>query len=308
MTLNAFLFPGQGSQRIGMLSAIAAEHSQVQDTFAEASNVLGIDLYAISQGDDTKLNSTEITQPALLAASVALWRIWSDVGGAKPAMLAGHSLGEYSALVCAGALDFTTAVEIVNKRGKYMQEAVPAGVGKMAAIVGLDDALIEQACAASEQGQIVSPANFNSQGQTVIAGDADAVERAMLACKDAGAKRVLPLNVSVPSHCGLMHPAAERMRPLLTDCAISAPAIPVLQNVSAAVETDVDRIRENLLAQLYSPVRWVETIEAMVSANVSAFVECGPGKVLTGLVKRIDRKVTCQSIEDPADFKTALER
>ncbi|WP_020681522.1 ACP S-malonyltransferase [Marinobacterium rhizophilum] len=303
----AFVFPGQGSQHLGMLAELSEQYPVIQETFAEASQALGYDLWAlVQQGPEDELNKTEVTQPALLAAGVALWRLWQQQGGATPALMAGHSLGEYTALVCAGVLGFADGVRLVQLRGRFMQEAVPAGTGAMAAILGLDDAAIASACEAAAQGQVVSPVNFNCPGQVVIAGEKDAVERGMEACKAAGAKRAIPLPVSVPSHCELMRPAAEQMAPVLADIALNAPQIPVLQNVDAAKPETLEQIRENLLAQLYSPVLWTRTVQAMVDAGVETLVECGPGKVLSGLNKKVHRALNVVAINEPAGLAKAL--
>ena len=260
----AFVFPGQGSQSLGMLAELGAQQSLVIDTFAEASAALGYDIWAlIQQGPEEQLNQTDKTQPAILAASVALWRLWLAEGGARPAFVAGHSLGEYSALVAAGSLPFAEAVKLVELRGQLMQQAVPAGMGGMAAILGLEDADVLAACAEAAQGEIVSAVNFNAPGQVVIAGNAAAVERAIEACKARGAKRAMALPVSVPSHCELMRPAAERFADAVAAVAWQAPQIPLVQNVSAAVVADLQTLQRDLLAQLYSPVRWVESMVAL---------------------------------------------
>ncbi len=303
----AFVFPGQGSQSVGMLADLASEHALVAETFAQASSVLGIDLWQlVSDGPEEKLNQTDITQPALLAASVALWRVWNDNNGTQPAWLAGHSLGEYSALVCAGALDFADAVRLVNLRGQFMQQAVPAGEGAMAAILGLDDAVIENACAAAAQGDVVSAVNYNSPGQVVIAGQSAAVDRAMAACQEAGAKRALRLAVSVPSHCALMQPAAEQLAAELETIEVSMPTIPVIQNVSAAAPASAEELRRNLVEQLYRPVLWVDCVNFMMAQGVSQAIECGPGKVLSGLNKRINKQLQVGSIGDAAGLAKAL--
>ena len=296
----AFVFPGQGSQSVGMLADVAEKFPEIKVTFDEASEVLGVDLWAlIQEGPAEVLNRTDMTQPALLTASVALWRIWSEQGGASPAFMSGHSLGEYSALVCAGALDFKDAVKLVNKRGLFMQAAVPAGKGAMAAIIGLDDAAIETACAQAEQGEVVSAVNYNSPGQVVIAGQTDAVNRAIDLCKEAGAKRALPLPVSVPSHCALMKPAADQLAAELETITIKAPVIPVVQNVTAAVTTDPETIKANLVQQLYRPVLWVDCVNFMAGNGIERMLECGPGKVLSGLNKRISRGLEVATVADP---------
>lgn len=303
----AFVFPGQGSQHLGMLAELAEANSIIQSTFAEASEVLGYDLWDLVQnGPEEDLNQTDKTQPALLTAGVALWRLWQEQGGAKPAVMAGHSLGEYTALVCAGAISFADGVRLVKLRGEFMQAAVPAGTGAMAAILGLGDADIEQACEAAAQGDVVSPVNYNCPGQIVIAGAKGAVARAMDACKEAGAKRAIPLAVSVPSHCALMKPAAEQMATVLSDIEIKLPEIQVVQNTTAAVPADVNELKENLLAQLYSPVLWTKSVEAMVAQGVETTVECGPGKVLAGLNKKIHRALAVVAINDAAGLEKAL--
>ena len=303
----AFTFPGQGSQAVAMLADLA-DQSVVTETFAEASTVLGYDLWDLVQNDDQgTLNQTHITQPALLAASVALWRFWCARHGQQPAVMAGHSLGEYSALVCAGAMAFTDAVDLVKARGEYMQAAVPAGTGAMAAIIGLADDAIAAACASSAAGEIVAPVNYNSLGQVVIAGQVGAVERAMLACKEAGAKRALPLPVSVPSHCALMQPAAEQLAVKLSAIEVSMPTIPVVHNVNAQVASNVAQLVANLVAQLHQPVRWTDCVQNMAQQGVEVMLECGPGKVLTGLGKRIDKTIVAAAINDSASLQSALD-
>lgn len=307
MTQFAFVFPGQGSQTVGMLAELAAEQPIIEATYAQASEALGYDLWQlVQQGPAEELNKTWQTQPALLAASVALFRLWQQQGGAQPALLAGHSLGEYSALVCAGVISFADAIRLVELRGKLMQEAVPEGTGAMQAIIGLDDAAIRQACEESAQGQVVSPVNFNSPGQVVIAGNKEAVERAGAACKAAGAKRALPLPVSVPSHCALMKPAADKLAVALREITFSEPKISVVNNVDVKCETDAEAIREALVRQLYSPVRWTESVQYIAAQGVTQLVEVGPGKVLTGLTKRIVDTLTASAINDPAAFSAAL--
>ena len=307
MTQFAFVFPGQGSQTVGMLTELAATYPLVEETFREASDALGYDLWQlVSQGPAEELNKTWQTQPALLAASVAIYRVWQQQGGEQPVLMAGHSLGEYSALVCAGVLNFADAVKLVELRGKLMQEAVPEGTGAMQAIIGLDDAAIRKACEESAQGQVVSPVNFNSPGQVVIAGNKEAVERAGAACKAAGAKRALPLPVSVPSHCALMKPAADKLAVALESITFNAPAVPVINNVDVKAETDVAAIRHALVRQLYSPVRWTESVEAMAAQGVTQLLEMGPGKVLTGLTKRIVDTLTAAAVNDTASLTAAL--
>lgn len=300
MAKLAFVFPGQGSQSVGMLAELAVEYPQVQETFAQASEVLGYDLWALIQnGPEADLNATHRTQPALLAASVAIWRVWQAKGGEQPQVLAGHSLGEYSALVCAGVLDFQDAIKLVQLRGELMQQAVPAGTGAMYAIIGLDDDKVIAACEQAAQGDVVSAVNFNSPGQVVIAGQTEAVARAGEACKEAGAKRALPLPVSVPSHCALMKPAAEKLAVELEKLQINAPVIPVVNNVDVAMSDDPAHIRDALVRQLYSPVRWTESVQKLAEMGAQKVLEVGPGKVLTGLIKRIDKSLEVDAINTP---------
>ncbi|MBS3798720.1 ACP S-malonyltransferase [Pseudoalteromonas sp. BDTF-M6] len=303
----AILFPGQGSQSVGMLSELLSESEVVKATFAEASEALGYDLAElVLNGPEEELNQTHRTQPALLCSSVAIFRHWQQQGGAEQeVVLAGHSLGEYSALVCAGVMSLAEGVKLVENRGQYMQQAVPAGVGSMAAIIGLDDDVIAKACADSAQGQVVAPVNYNSPGQVVIAGNKEAVDRASEACKEAGAKRALPLAVSVPSHCELMKPAAEQLKGDLDALALNAPAYTVINNVDVAAEQDVEAIKDALVRQLYSPVRWTETVQAIAKMGITQAFEFGPGKVLTGLVKRIDKSVACSAVNDSASVDAA---
>ncbi|MGF1690627.1 ACP S-malonyltransferase [Photobacterium kagoshimensis] len=304
MSKFAIVFPGQGSQAVGMLAELAEKFSVVTDTFAEASEVLGYDLWALVQnGPAEDLNQTHRTQPALLTASVAIWRVWQQEGGEQPTVVAGHSLGEYSALVCAGVIDFKDAVKLVELRGQLMQEAVPAGIGAMSAIIGLDNDAIAKACEEAAQGQVVSPVNFNSPGQVVIAGNKEAVERANVLCKEAGAKRALPLPVSVPSHCELMKPAADKLAVALENVEFKAPAIPVINNADVATETDPAAIKLALVKQLYGPVRWTESVERMAEDGIEQLLEMGPGKVLTGLTKRINRALGGSAVNDVASFE-----
>ncbi|MGA6096678.1 ACP S-malonyltransferase [Stutzerimonas marianensis] len=304
----AFVFPGQGSQSLGMLAEQGAQQSVVLDTFAEASSALGYDLWSLcQQGPEESLNQTDKTQPAILAASVALWRLWLAEHGARPAFVAGHSLGEYSALVASGCLPFSDAVKLVERRGQLMQQAVPAGSGAMAAILGLEDADVLAACSEASQGEVVSAVNFNAPGQVVIAGAADAVARAVEACKARGAKRAMPLPVSVPSHCALMRPAAEQFAEAVKAVSWKAPEIPLVQNVSAAIVTDLETLQADLLAQLYSPVRWVETIVTLNERGVNDLVECGPGKVLSGLNKRCVKGVNTYNLDTPEAFAAARD-
>lgn len=306
----ALVFPGQGSQKTGMLAAAAAAHPSVQQTFEEASAALGYDVWDLVQnGEQEQLNLTETTQPVLLTASVALWRSWRAAGGPAPGVMAGHSLGEFSALVCSGAIAFQDAVKLVRERGAAMQTAVPVGEGAMAAIIGLDDDAINTACAeaASTSGQVVAAVNYNSPGQVVIAGNTGAVDAAIERCKAAGAKRAMPLPVSAPFHTELMKPAGERLAEVLAGMAVSAPDIPVIHNVHAQPETDPVKIRELLVEQISSPVQWTSCVQAIAGGGVQRLVECGPGKVLSGLNRRIDKSLTSFNIEEPDDFATTLK-
>ncbi|HSH56531.1 MAG TPA: ACP S-malonyltransferase [Halomonas sp.] len=304
----AFVFPGQGSQQVGMLRELAERYSVVGATFEEASEALGYDLWKVVQeGPAEALNATACTQPALLAASVAIWRIWQELEGPRPGAMAGHSLGEYSAMVCAGVMPFAEGVRLVKLRGEAMQEAVPAGQGGMAAILGLDDSVVEQACAEAAQGEVVSAVNYNAPGQVVIAGSKAAVERAIAACQAAGAKRAMPLPVSVPSHCALMEPAAERLSAVMDEMALKGPRYTVIQNVDAQAHADVETLRTRLIEQLYRPVRWTSCVETMSERGAEVFIECGPGKVLTGLGKRIVRGSKGLAANDPDSLDAALE-
>ncbi|MFO8025378.1 ACP S-malonyltransferase [Thiohalophilus sp.] len=306
MTL-AFVFPGQGSQSEGMLKDLAAAYPQVGETFAQASDKLGYDLWQVVQnGPAEDLNRTDITQPAMLAAGVATWRVWQEKGGAMPALMAGHSLGEYSALVCAGSLDFADAIGLVAERGRLMQDAVPAGEGAMAAILGLEDDVVRQACEEAAEGEVLAPVNFNSPGQVVAAGNKTAIERLVSVAKERGAKRALVLPVSVPSHCSLMQPAADKLAEVLAQIEVKAPQIPVINNVDVAAPTDPAAIRDALVRQLYNPVRWVETVQKMAADGVDRLIECGPGKVLVGLNKRIDKNMVAEAVFDPDSLNTAL--
>jgi len=303
----AFIFPGQGSQTVAMLNDFS-ENETVQSTFKEASDALGYNLWQlINEGPAEKLNQTNFTQPALLTASVAIWRLWHEQSTITPAVIAGHSLGEYSALVCAGVLSLSDAVKLVEKRGEFMQASVPEGVGAMAAIIGLADKDIIAACEQSAENQVVSAVNFNSPGQVVIAGNKEAVERAGLLCKEAGAKRVLPLPVSVPSHCALMKGAADKLAEQLNKIEFNQPSVPVINNVDVAIETDAQAIKQALIKQLYSPVRWTESVEKIAAQGVTLAVEAGPGKVLQGLLKRINKSITCVSVNDNASLAKAQE-
>ena len=305
----AFVFPGQGSQSVGMLAELAAGEPQVRATFEEASQVLGYDLWQlVAEGPTDALNATERTQPAMLSAGVATWRVWNARGGALPAVLSGHSLGEFTALVCAQALKFPAAVELVRYRGELMQQAVPAGRGAMAAILGLEDAQIEAACAEAAQGAIVEPANFNSPGQVVIAGDAAAVARAIEAARARGAKRAVLLPVSVPAHSSLMRAAAQRLAERLGALELARPKIRYVSAVDAAAHEDPEDIRALLVRQLSSPVRWTDTLRAVSAAPIAQVIECGPGKVLTALNRRIERRdgLSFLALEDPASLQAAL--
>ena len=304
----ALVFPGQGSQQVGMLRELAERYSVVGTTFEEASEALGYDLWQVVQeGPAEALNATACTQPALLTASVAIWRIWQELEGPRPGAMAGHSLGEYSAMVCAGVMPFAEGVRLVKLRGEAMQAAVPAGQGAMAAILGLDDAVVEQACAEAAHGDVVSAVNYNAPGQVVIAGSKAAVERAIVGCQEAGAKRAMPLPVSVPSHCALMEPAAERLAAALGEVTLKAPRYTVIQNVDAQAHADVETLRTRLIEQLYRPVRWTSCVEAMSERGAEVFIECGPGKVLTGLGKRISRGSKGLAVNDPDSLDAALE-
>ncbi|MFZ7165320.1 ACP S-malonyltransferase [Avibacterium avium] len=303
----AMVFPGQGSQAVGMLAELASQFPVVEQTFQQASEVLGYDLWQlVQQGPAEELNKTWQTQPALLAASVAIYRVWQQqYPDLKPSVMAGHSLGEYSALVCAGVINFQDAIKLVELRGKLMQQAVPEGTGAMYAIIGLDNEAIINACKAAEQGEVVSAVNFNSPGQVVIAGTKAAVERAAAACKEAGAKRALPLAVSVPSHCALMKPAADQLAVSLESIAIKAPEVAVINNVDVKAEEKSEEIRTALIRQLYSPVRWTETVEKMAQNGIEVLVEIGPNKVLTGLTSRIVKELTAVAVNDVASLEKA---
>ena len=308
MSKLAFVFPGQGSQAVGMLAELASAYPAVSDTFAEASAALGFDLWRLVQdGPAEELNLTHNTQPAMLAAGIAVWRAWEREGGPSPAFLAGHSLGEYTALVAGGAIGFADAVRLVAERGRLMQAAVPEGTGAMAAILGLDDDQVRAACVQAAAGEVVEAVNFNSPGQVVIAGHSGAVARAVEAAKAAGAKRAVALPVSVPSHCALMRPAAEQLALRLAAATVRVPATPVLHNVDVSVAQTADAVRDRLARQLHSPVRWVETVQRLVAEGVTLVVEAGPGKVLAGLNKRIDKNLESVAVFDPAGLAAALE-
>ena len=304
----ALVFPGQGSQSIGMQAELADAFPLVKETYQEASGALGFDLWQLVQtGPEEELNKTHITQPAMLAGGVAVWRVWQEQGGPTPSTMAGHSLGEYSALVAAGCLSLSDAASLVADRGRFMQEAVPAGVGAMAAILGLDDDKVVEVCANAAEGEVVTAVNFNSPGQVVIAGNVAAVERAVNLAKEAGAKRALILPVSVPSHCSLMMPAAEQLAERLANIDFKAPVIPVFNNVDVKAESEPAAIRDALKRQLFSPVRWADTINAFAQQDISQLVECGPGKVLAGLNKRINRQMTAYTTESAGSLTKAVQ-
>ena len=307
VTNLAFVFPGQGSQSVGMLADLAAAHPQVRATFDEASRGAGRDLWALAQnGPEEELNRTENTQPALLAASVAVWRVWCDLGGRTPAQMAGHSLGEYSALVCAGALSLHDAASLVAERGRLMQEAVPAGVGAMAAILGGDDAQIAMVCDEVAKDEVVAPANFNSPGQVVIAGHVAAVDRAIARLAELGTKKAIKLAVSVPSHTLLMRDAAHRLGERMAQIEWKVPSIPVVQNADARAHSAVEYIRAALERQLYMPVRWTECVQQLAANGAAKLFECGPGKVLTGLARRIDKTLEARALGTPEEITQAM--
>ena len=303
----AFVFPGQGSQSVGMLAELAETHAVVRAAFEEASDGAGADLWALSQGGpEAMLNRTEYTQPALLAAGIAVWRAWQAQGGPGPAMLAGHSLGEYTALVAAGALSLKDGAHLVRIRGQLMQDAAPAGTGAMAAVLGADDALVEAACAEASGSEVVVPANYNSPGQIVIGGDAAAVDRALALLQEKGVRKAVKLAVSVPSHTPLMREAANRLAETMAGLHWRAPSLPVVQNVDAKAHDGIDAIRDALVRQLYLPVQWTCCVEALAARGATRVAECGPGKVLAGLVKRIDKAMDARAIGNVGDFETAL--
>lgn len=303
----AFVFPGQGSQKIGMLADIAAAYPLIEQTFAEASAVLGYDLWQLAQqGSQEEINLTETTQPLLLTSSVAIWRIWQQLGGATPAAVAGHSLGEWSALTCAGVIDFAVAVNLVRLRGAYMQEAVPVGKGAMAAILGLSNEQIADCCERASEGEEVSAVNFNAPGQVVIAGVSAAVERAIVLCKEAGAKRALSLPVSAPFHTALMRPAADRLACDIAEVSFRAPQMTLIHNVHAQAENNPEAIKALMIEQIYKPVLWVDCVSALRSRGIGIALECGPGKVLGGLNKRIDKTLVALSSDSIDDIQQAL--
>lgn len=303
----AFVFPGQGSQSLGMLAELGERHALVRETFAEASEGAGVDLWALAQqGPEDQLNRTEFTQPALLAAGIAVWRVWQACGGAQPARLAGHSLGEYTALVAAGALTLADAARLVRLRGQLMQDAAPAGTGAMAAVLGAEDALVQEVCAAASGEEVVVPANFNSPGQIVIGGHAAAVDRALAMLAERGVRKAVKLAVSVPSHTPLMREAANRLSDAMSTLDWRAPQLPVVQNVDAQVRDSIESIRDALVRQLYLPVRWTECVQALAAEGSTRIAECGPGKVLAGLVKRIDKALDARALGTPAELDAAL--
>ena len=304
----AFVFPGQGSQSVGMLAELAELHPQVRAAFAEASEGAGVDLWSLSQGGpEEMLNRTEYTQPALLAAGIGVWRAWNAQGGAQPSMLAGHSLGEYTALVAAGALSLADGAHLVRLRGQLMQDAAPAGTGAMAAVLGADDALVQEVCNEASGSQVVVPANFNSPGQIVIGGDAAAVDRALALLAERGVRKAVKLAVSVPSHTPLMREAANRLAEAMAGLRWHAPSLPVVQNVDAQVHGSVEAIRDALVRQLYLPVQWTGCVQALAARGATRVAECGPGKVLAGLVKRIDKSIDARAFGTAGDFGAALD-
>lgn len=309
MSKLAFVFPGQGSQKVGMLADLAEQFGSVRETFNEASEVLGYDMWKlIQEGPQEDINLTERTQPILLTSSVAIWRVWASQTGQMPSHMAGHSLGEWSALVCAQAVDFNDALNIVRARGQYMQQAVPLGEGAMAAIIGLDDAAIVDACAIASESGVVDAVNFNAPGQVVIAGSKIAVERAIALCKEAGAKRALPLPVSAPFHTSLMRPAADQLSELVHSVTFKQPVIPIVHNVHAQTEDHAEKIKDIMLEQIYKPVRWVDCIKQLKAKGVTTLVECGPGKVLSGLSKRIDSELISLVTEDSVSIENSLSQ
>ena len=303
-----YLFPGQGSQSLGMLAELAGEYPEIKQTFEHASEILQQDLWSlVSSGPEEELNRTENTQPIMLCASFAVWMVWNKKVN-NPAYMAGHSFGEYTALVCSGALDFATAVPLARFRGEVMQQAIPVGQGAMAAVLGLDNDKLAEVCVEASQGQVVEAVNFNAPGQVVIAGDSDAVARAIDVAKAAGAKRAVVLPLSVPSHSSLMQPAAEKMRDYLAGIVLKPSSVSVIHNVDVKAHSNVDDIKDALYRQLFSPVRWVETIRYLITRGTETFIELGPGKVLTGLSKRIDKSVPCYCVHDLKSLEQTLEQ
>jgi len=304
----AFVFPGQGSQSVGMMADLNQAHPQVKETFDEASEVFGQDMWAMAQqGPEALLSQTEVTQPVMFVSGVAAWRAWCAATEIRPALMAGHSLGEYTAYVCAGSISLQQGVELVKRRGELMRDACPGGQGKMAAILGLDDDKAIAVCADAAQGQVVQAVNFNSPGQVVIAGHAEAVDRAVVLAKEAGAKKAMPLSVSVPCHSDLMRTAGDELAEKLRATTIERPVVPVVNNIDAEIELDPARIRDKLIAQLYSPVLWVASVNTMAATGITTLVECGPGKVLCGMSKRVVRGMNVNSLQDQAGFDSTLE-
>ncbi|AUM14628.1 ACP S-malonyltransferase [Ketobacter alkanivorans] len=304
----AFVFPGQGSQSVGMMADLNQAHPQVKETFDEASEVFGQDMWAMAQqGPEALLSQTEVTQPIMFVSGVAAWRAWCAATEIRPALMAGHSLGEYTAYVCAGSISLQQGVELVKRRGELMRDACPGGQGKMAAILGLDDDKAIAVCADAAQGQVVQAVNFNSPGQVVIAGHAEAVDRAVVLAKEAGAKKAMPLSVSVPCHSDLMRTAGDELAEKLRATTIERPVVPVVNNIDAEIELDPARIRDKLIAQLYSPVLWVASVNTMAATGITTLVECGPGKVLCGMSKRVVRGMNVNSLQDQAGFDSTLE-
>ena len=309
MSKLAFVFPGQGSQKNGMLADLAEAYSEIVETFSEASEVLGYDMWKmVQEGTQDEINLTERTQPILLTSSFAIWRVWLVKNGLKPSLMAGHSLGEWSALVCSDTVKFSDALRIVQARGQYMQKAVPVGEGAMAAIIGLDDQDIIDACQNSSEKGVVDAVNFNAPGQVVIAGSSSAVDRAIELCKQAGAKRALPLPVSAPFHTSLMQPAAEQLTELVNSVTFNVPTVPVVHNVHAKTESQTDKIKALMLEQIYKPVKWVDCVKALKSEAISTIVECGPGKVLSGLNKRIDPDILSLTTDNQTSFEATLSQ
>ncbi|MGV8931009.1 MAG: ACP S-malonyltransferase [Luteimonas sp.] len=303
----AFVFPGQGSQSIAMLAELSELHPIIRETFVEASDGAGVDLWALSQGGpEEQLNRTEYTQPALLAADVAMWRLWQHCGGTQPCVLAGHSLGEYAALVAADALCLRDAAHLVRIRGQLMQDAAPAGIGAMAAVIGADDDLVRAVCVEASGSDVVVPANYNSPGQVVIGGHASAVERALVLLAEKGVRKTVKLAVSVPSHTPLMREAANRLSETMAGLAWQAPRLPIVQNVDAEVHDGVQSIRDALVRQLYLPVQWTRCVQALVEHGATRIGECGPGKVLAGLIKRIDKSLDARALGTVGEFEAAL--
>jgi [acyl-carrier-protein] S-malonyltransferase len=307
MSKFAFFFPGQGSQSVGMMQGFESQ-AIVKQTFEEASTVLGVDFWKMATEANDDINLTQNTQPIMLTAGIATWRAYQALGGQLPTAMAGHSLGEYTALVAAGAVSFADALPLVKFRAEVMQQAVPEGQGAMAAILGLDDDVVRAVCSEAAQGQVIQAVNFNSPGQVVIAGEKAAIERGMELAKAKGAKRALPLPVSVPSHCDLMKPAAEKLRDYLQNVSVKAPNVPVLHNADVAAYSDVEQIKDALVRQLYSPVRWVETVQQLTAQQILSSAECGPGKVLAGLAKRIVADMTCVALVNEEAIQTFVSQ